>query len=736
MANYGKFLSGRERSFGIGITDYSEDSRVLDVIGNVAIGGSIGIGSDHGVVEKNNDTPTADVDTGNIRIHKELFAYDGTMGVDNTILVSLGGTAVTWKTLEGIADIGITIREEGVIAGLANSVRDVNFVGALVDASVSGTAATITVQAVDPGGTDGQVQYNDNGSFGGSADLTYNDVTGRVGIASLTPQYKLDVGGNIGVGGSGFFRRAYATIDTLTPQIDQELATKSYVDNFATAGLVVQKAVAAASTEPISAFYDNVDTSPDGVGAILFGTGNGNINELNTGVPGIANTGLIDRFQGLLVSDRVLIKDQGLNGIGNTFENGYYTVTRLGSGSTSFELTRSVDFDQSNEIASGAFSFVLEGFENAGGGFVLITKEPVSIGVSALEFTQFSSPGELQAGKGLVKIGNRFDVVSLDTTAIIVNDDDINLAQVSTNFDVNTADNERQEEFLSEIEIDEYGRVTGIITSTRVAYGTSSTTAGVARYNGSHFYVDDGGYTGKIGLASNTTGAVMAIDGTTNQIVATREEGRVILGFPNDISINGTITANNFSGDGSSLSDVISGVGLQTGGNVNQNLIGVGLTILDFVGPVVGVVTGTRGTITIESGADINTIGNANQVLFKNASNDATTSPNLTFNGTNLVCAGTVTANSDERLKENVETIPDALDKVKQLRGVEFDHKNTGDHCLGVIAQEVEKIVPDVVYEDVHGVKSVAYMNMVALLIEAVKDQQKQIDELKSLLNN
>ena len=735
MANYGKFLSGRERSFGIGITNYSEDSRVLDVIGNVAIGGSIGIGSDHGT-DKNNDTPYADIDTGNIRLRRELFDASGTMGADNTILVSLGGTSVTWKTLEGIADIGITVREEGVIAGLANSVRDVNFVGALVEASVSGAAATITVQAVDPGGTDGQVQYNDGGNFGGSADLTYNDVTGRVGIASLTPQYKLDVGGNIGVGGSGFFRRAYATIDTLTPQIDQELATKSYVDNFATAGLVVQKAVSVASTEPISAFYDNVDTSPDGVGAKLFGTVNGNINELNTSVPGIANTGLLDRFQGLLVSDRVLIKDQGLNGIGNTFENGYYTVTRLGSGSTSFELTRSVDFDQSAEITSGAFSFVLEGNENAGGGFVLITKEPVSIGVSALEFTQFSSPGELQAGKGLLKVGNRFDVVSLDSTAIVVNDDDINLAQVSHSFDVNTLDSERREEFFSEIEIDEYGRVTGIITSTRVAYGTSATTAGVARYNGSHFEMDFGSIDGTVGLASNTTGAVMAVDGTSNQITVTRDEGRVILGFPNDITINGQITANNFSGDGSSLSDVISGVGIQTGGNVNQNLIGVGVTILDFVGPVVGVVTGTRGTLTIESGADINTIGSANQVLFKNASNDATTSPNLTFNGTNLVCAGTVTANSDERLKENVETIPDALDKVKQLRGVEFDHKNTGDHCLGVIAQEVEKIVPDVVYEDALGVKSVAYMNMVALLIEAVKDQQKQIDELKSLLNN
>ena len=65
---------------------------------------------------------------------------------------------------------------------------------------------------------------------------------------------------------------------------------------------------------------------------------------------------------------------------------------------------------------------------------MLITKEPVSIGVSALEFTQFSSPGELQSGKGLLKVGNRFDVVSLDSTAIVVNDDDINLAQVTVSF--------------------------------------------------------------------------------------------------------------------------------------------------------------------------------------------------------------------------------------------------------------------------------------------------------------
>lgn len=728
MANYGKFLSGRERSFGIGITDYSEDTRVLNVIGNVSIGGSIGIGTSHGA-PRNIDTPEADVDTGNIRIHKELFAYDGTMGDDNQLLVSLGGTAVTWKPLEGVADIGITLREEGVIAGLANSVRDVNFVGSLVTATVSGAAATVTVQAVDPGGTDGQVQYNDGGTFGGSADLTYNDVTGRVGINSANPDRKLSVVGDVGVGGSGFFRRAYATVDTLTPLLDQELATKAYVDNFATAGLVVQKAVSVATTEALVAHYDNVDTPPNGVGAILFAQSNQNIT-----TAGVGGTGLIDRFIDLTISDRVLVKDQGINGIGNTFENGYYTVTRIGSGSTSWQLTRSVDFDQQNEIASGAFSFVLNGEENAGGGFVLITKEPVSIGVSALEFTQFSSPGELQAGKGLVKVANRFDVVSADSDAITVRDDDINLTETTHSYTNATT---RSDRFIEEIHIDQYGRVTGIVTTNTVSLASSvASTFGVASFEGEHFDVAYDLTTGHIGLSSNKTGAVMVVDGTANEIAVTRNEGRVIVGLPAAITVSGNVTSTSgqFIGDGSQLTGIISGVEVQD----DDSQVVAEATVINFEGTaitsIVSESAGSKATVTIDA-ADINAIGSANQVLFKDGSNVATTSANLQFNGTNLTCAGTVTANSDERLKENVETISDALPKVKNLRGVEYDHKNTGDHCLGLIAQEVEQIVPDVVYEDVDGIKSIAYQNMIALLIEAVKDQQNQIDELKSLLN-
>jgi hypothetical protein len=101
-------------------------------------------------------------------------------------------------------------------------------------------------------------------------------------------------------------------------------------------------------------------------------------------------------------------------------------------------------------------------------------------------------------------------------------------------------------------------------------------------------------------------------------------------------------------------------------------------------------------------------------------------------NNGNAIFSGTVTANSDIKLKENVITIENALEKVLSLRGVEYDRKDSGEHQIGVIAQEVEKIIPEVVYGD--EIKSVAYGNLVGLLIEAIKEQQKEIEELKKKL--
>jgi hypothetical protein len=122
--------------------------------------------------------------------------------------------------------------------------------------------------------------------------------------------------------------------------------------------------------------------------------------------------------------------------------------------------------------------------------------------------------------------------------------------------------------------------------------------------------------------------------------------------------------------------------------------------------------------------------GSANQVVYKNASNVATGSANLIFDGTNLTCLGNITAYSDSRLKNNIKTINGGLDKVLAMRGVSFDMNGISN--IGVVAQEIQQILPELVLENSDGMLSVSYGNIVAVLIEAVKELNAQIQELKS----
>jgi hypothetical protein len=98
---------------------------------------------------------------------------------------------------------------------------------------------------------------------------------------------------------------------------------------------------------------------------------------------------------------------------------------------------------------------------------------------------------------------------------------------------------------------------------------------------------------------------------------------------------------------------------------------------------------------------------------------------------------------SDQRLKENVTPIENALEKVKSLTGVEFDwieeHKHIHGyegHDTGIIAQQVQAVMPTAVRTNDSGYLSVRYEKMIALLIEGMKEQQNQIDELKAKLDD
>jgi hypothetical protein len=105
-------------------------------------------------------------------------------------------------------------------------------------------------------------------------------------------------------------------------------------------------------------------------------------------------------------------------------------------------------------------------------------------------------------------------------------------------------------------------------------------------------------------------------------------------------------------------------------------------------------------------------------------------SGNTSFPGT--VTANVLTATSDARLKENINTIDDALGKVLQLNGVQYNRIGQTSTEVGLVAQELEKIIPGLVTTGDDGMKSVMYGNIVGLLVQAIKEQQVQIDDLKN----
>ena len=112
----------------------------------------------------------------------------------------------------------------------------------------------------------------------------------------------------------------------------------------------------------------------------------------------------------------------------------------------------------------------------------------------------------------------------------------------------------------------------------------------------------------------------------------------------------------------------------------------------------------------------------------------------------NLVVNQNVTAYgapSDIKLKENIEVIDNALDKVKQLKGITYDLKSDGNRLTGLIAQDLEKVLPEAVYtsktianekegEVAEEHLAIRYGNTVGLLVEAIKELEARVKELEA----
>ena len=168
---------------------------------------------------------------------------------------------------------------------------------------------------------------------------------------------------------------------------------------------------------------------------------------------------------------------------------------------------------------------------------------------------------------------------------------------------------------------------------------------------------------------------------------------------------------------------------LELKGHSGVNLIGNQVNFYDnastpqFSMSISPGVSSTNPTFTA-SGA------NTTSFFFRTNSGGSTTT-GLSISSSGIAAAGNVTAYSDERLKDNIETIENGLDKVEQLRGVTYTRDEKEN--IGVIAQEVEKILPEVVLtaDDEMGTKSVDYGKLTSVLIEAVKELSARVKELE-----
>ena len=228
--------------------------------------------------------------------------------------------------------------------------------------------------------------------------------------------------------------------------------------------------------------------------------------------------------------------------------------------------------------------------------------------------------------------------------------------------------------------------------------------------------------TGKIPNNAVTTTKI-ANDAITNAKIAPNSITDTEIANSGSFSM-GALTVDNIILDGNEI-DVGSGnLTLDVNNNINLNADGGEVRFQDN-NATYGIIANSGGNIQIRSGSTTMLTGSGQDVAFAR---------NITNGGT-IVAGGDITAFSDARLKHDVKTIDNALDKVDNLRGVTYRMLEDETHAekVGVIAQEVEEILPQVVHtsDDEMQTKSVDYGKLCAVLIEAVKELKKEVEELK-----
>ena len=262
-----------------------------------------------------------------------------------------------------------TVSNSGALTIASGSVESSMLAGSIANSKLANSSVTVGSTSIDLGGS--------ATAIAGVTELDIDNVNVNGNTISTT-----NSNGNLVLdpNGTGTVDVSSARITSVaTPTGSTDAATKAYVDA-QLQGLDVKNSV-------------RVATTANGTLASAFANGQT--------VDGVS----------LSTGDRILLKNQSTGS-----ENGIYTVNASGA------PTRATDFDENSEVTGGAFFFVEEGTVNADNGFALTNDGSITVGTTALTFTQFSGAGQLTAGDGLTKSGNTFSV-NVDDSSIEINSD-------------------------------------------------------------------------------------------------------------------------------------------------------------------------------------------------------------------------------------------------------------------------------------------------------------------------